>query len=310
MNKREFTYPSSDGIHQIHAIEWIPDGTPKGAVQIVHGICEYVDRYDEFASYLCRQGWYVAGEDHLGHGGTAKDKEELGFTAETDGWFKMTDDLERLSRYIRENYPDIPLVMLGHSMGSFLARTFLCRYPKILDGCMLSGTGQVAPAVTSAGKLVAKVERKRLGSRGRSDLLQSMAFGAYNKNFKPVKTGCEWISRDEAQVAKYASDPYTQFLPTTTLFGDMMGGLQYIWDEANLKNMDTDLPIYIYSGDMDPVGGEGKQVRQVCDRFKALGCRDVTLKLYAGGRHEMHNEVNRLEVYRDVAAWLESKFPG
>lgn len=308
MTKQEFTYPSSDGIHQIHCIEWAPEA-PRGIVQIVHGICEYVDRYDELARFLCGEGWLVVGDDHLGHGGTAVDREELGFTAESDGWIKMTDDLERLRAIQREKHPGLPYVMLGHSMGSFLARTYLCRYPGKLNGCVLSGTGQVPAPVVSAGRLVAKLERKRLGSRGRSNLLQSMAFGSYNKNFKPTKTNSDWISRDEDLVAAYASDPFTQFFPTTTLFGDMMGGLQYIWDEKNLKKMNLFTPIYLYSGDMDPVGGDGKQVKQVCDRFKALGCQDVTVKLYPGGRHEMHNELNRLEVYRDVSDWLNSRFP-
>ncbi len=307
VTKQEFTVPSSDGIHQLHVLEWRPEGAPKGVIQISHGIAEHIGRYDQYASMLAERGYYVVGNDHLGHGHTANGPEELGYTAEKAGWFKMCADLDRVRETVKKEFPEQPYVLLGHSMGSFLARTFLIRYPGKVDACILSGTGQEPGAVVTAGAAIAKAAGLKLGGRGKSELLEKLMFGSYNKNFAPIRTEYDWLTRDTLEVDKYLADPLSGFQASVQLVQDLMTGLEFIWNRKNQEKMDPSTPILFYAGDMDPVGGCGKQVRKVYQRFLDVGCKDVTLKLYPQARHEMHNELNRGEMFRDVLRWLEEK---
>ena len=305
-NLREFTYPSSDGVHQIHAAEWTPDITePRGVVQLVHGISEYILRYAPFAEYLARYGFIVVGDDHLGHGKTASGPEEYGFIAEQDGWTHMADDVRALRVLTGEKYPGLPYFLLGHSMGSFLARTYLIRWPGTLTGAILSGTGQEPAPTVALGKFLTGIGNPRKVNK----LVNSLSLGAYNKKFAPNRTSADWISRDEQIVDAYVADPLCSFVPTAGMNHDMMGGLQFIAGKENLSRMDKDTPVYFFSGDKDPVGGMGEGVRKVCGSFRDAGVKDVTLKLYPGGRHEMLNETNRDEVYADVLSWLEKHLP-
>ena len=302
----EFTFPSADGQHQIHCSQWLPDdGQPKAIVQIVHGISEYVGRYDQFARFLADHGYAVCGEDHLGHGRTGRQDSIFGFFAPHDGWTLVTADVRQLRLLMGEQIPGVPYFLLGHSMGSFLTRTYLCRYPGEVDGAILSGTGQEPPLIVGGGKLLASLLARFRGPEYISPLVHSLALGAYNKQFAPNRTTADWITRDEAVVDAYMVDPFCQIMPTVSLYRDMLGGLQYISSRRALSQMDPDTPVYIYSGDRDPVGSNGVGVKKVHGFFKAHGTKDLSLKLYEGGRHEMHNELNREEVFSDVLAWLE-----
>ncbi|MEG1857751.1 MAG: alpha/beta hydrolase, partial [Pseudoflavonifractor sp.] len=200
--------------------------------------------------------------------------------------------------------------MLGHSMGSFLARTYLIRHPGTLDGCILSGTGQEPPFTVALGKALAGHLAKSKGSKYVSSFLTKLSLGGYNKKFAPNRTGSDWISRDLTVVDTYVADPLCRFVPTVGMFRDMMGGLQFIADKGNLAKMDPATPIYLMSGSKDPVGGMGAGVEKVLGFFQGAGVRDLTMKLYPEGRHEMLNETNRAEVYGDVHAWLERRIPG
>ena len=305
-NLREFTYPSSDGIHQVHAAEWTPEnGGPRAVVQLVHGISEYILRYDGFARFLADHGFVVVGNDHLGHGGTATGPEEYGFLAEKDGWAHITDDVRLLRVLTGERYSGLPYFLMGHSMGSFVARTYLIRWPGTLDGCILSGTGQESAATVSFGKAVLAMFGAIRGYRVPCKFFNDLSIGMYNRKFAPNRTGADWISRDNNVVDAYVADPLCSFLPTAGMSRDMMEGLQFIADQNNLARMDPDLPVYFFSGDRDPVGSMGEGVRKVYGFFQDAGVRDVTMKLYPGGRHEMLNETNRDQVYQDVLAWLE-----
>ena len=302
----EFTFPSSDGLHDIHCSLWLPDeGAPKGVVQIVHGISEYVNRYDHLARFLTDHGYAVCGEDHLGHGRTGKQDNRFGVFSHRDGWALVTDDVRALRKLMGEKFPSIPYFLLGHSMGSFLVRTYLCRFPGEVDGALLSGTGQEPGPVVAAGKLLAGLIAKRKGYDHFSPLVHDMALGAYNKQFAPNRTSADWTTRDEAVVDTYVADPFCQIKPTVSLYRDMLGGLQYIASPRALSQMDPNTPVYLYSGDQDPVGANGKGVRKVHGYFQKHGTKDLSLKLYAGGRHEMHNEINKEEVFSDVLVWLE-----
>lgn len=303
---REFSYPSSDGSHTVHAMEWLPQGQPRAVVQIVHGVAEYVGRYDHVARFLTERGFLVCGEDHLGHGKTVDDG-KYGYFGPRGGWDLVVRDIRRLRELQGEKYPGVPYVMLGHSMGSFLTRTYLIRWPGTVDGAVLSGTGQEPAPLVALGKALAGGLCLLRGGDSVSPLVNAMSLGAYNKKFAPNRTGADWISRDEAVVDTYLKDPLCTFMPTVAMFRDMMGGLQYIADRNNLARMDKETPVYFLSGDRDPVGAMGKGVEKVVRMFRKAGCRDVSVKLYPEGRHEMFNELNRDEVMADLLAWLESK---
>ena len=225
------------------------------------------------------------------------------------GWFAAVADSGYLLRETRKEYPGLPYFLLGHSMGSFLARTYLIDWPGTLTGCVISGTGQEPAPVVAAGKALAALVCKTSGARTHSKLIEQIAFGAYNKNFAPARTRADWISRDEAVVDAYIADPLCSFMPTAGMFRDMMEGLQYIAKPTNLRQMDAATPILFLSGDRDPVGQNGKTVMDVVGFFHQAGCTDTEVHLYPGGRHEMLNETNREEVYADLLTWLESKLP-
>lgn len=295
--RSEFTFPSSDGVHQIHAVLWKPQGEPRGVVQLVHGICEYILRYDPFAQFLCDQGFAVTGHDHLGHGGSVTGPEEYGYFTD---WWALVRDARTVQDKIKESYPDLPYFLLGHSMGSFVARTYLIDYPGSLDGCILSGTGQEPAVSVAAGKLITALGDPHKANK----LFYNLSIGAYNKKFAPNRTSADWICRDEGVVDAYLADPLCSFTTKAGMNHAMMGGLQYVAQKSNLARMDKDTPIYFFAGDADPVGAMGKGVEKVASWFREAGMKDVTVKLYPGGRHEMLNEINREEVYADVLAWL------
>lgn len=310
-NLREFTYPSCDGVHQIHTCEWLPEhAAPQAVVQLVHGVSEHIMRYDAFARFLTEHGFAAIGGDLLGHGKTARSPEEYGYLGQRDGWRHTADDIRQLRVETGRRFPGIPYFLMGHSMGSFLVRLYLIDWPGTVDGAVLSGTGQESPFLVDFGKFVARLELLRVGPKGHSTLLERLTTGGYGRQFAPARTSADWISRDTAVVDTYVADPLCSFYPTVSMFLDMADGVKYIADGENLKKMDPSTPVYLFSGALDPVGQKGAGVRQVYNLFKRAGCADLTMKLYPDGRHEMLNEINRKEVYQDVLTWLENHLPG
>lgn len=303
---REFTFLSADGVHQVHAVAWPCDGEARGVVQLTHGLSEYILRYDDFARFLNAHGFHVVGHDHLGHGKTAVGPQEHGVFPAKDGWFTVNDDIKTLRDWAAKEWPGLPHFLLGHSMGSFQARTYLIRYPGTVDGCILSGTGQEAPATVAGGKALAGMMAKLKGRNTVSPFVTKMALGSYNKQFAPNRTPNDWLNRDEHEVDKYCADPGCGYSPTVGMFADMMAGLQFIGSYDNLLKMDKSTPVAFFSGDNDPVGANGTAVKKVYEMFREAGCADVRIKLYPGARHEILNEVNKAEVYQDMLNWLES----
>lgn len=307
MTTQDFTFPSADGAHQIHARLWLPEGRPRGVVQLVHGVAEHVGRYEDFARFLTDHGFAVGGEDHLGHGETARADGSFGWFAEKDGWTLVVRDVRRMRELLEERFPGLPFFLFGHSMGSFLARTYLCRWPGTVDGCILSGTGQEPAPLVAFGRGLAGGVGLLRGPDHVNDLVYALSLGAYNRQFRPNRTTADWLSRDEGAVDANLRDPLCAFRPTVSMFRDMMTGLRFIARRDNLARMDRATPVYFLSGDRDPVGSMGAGVKKVAGMFRAAGCGDVTLKLYPGGRHEMFNEINRQEVMDDLLAWLQSR---
>ena len=305
----DFTFPSSNGTSSIHCRMWRPAGEVRGVVQLVHGVAEHIGRYGAFAEFLTEHGFAAAGDDHHGHGLSIADESERGWFAEKDGWKLIVEDEKKLRDRLREEFPNVPMILLGHSMGSFMARTYIGDYPDDFDLCILSGTGHTPGAVCRLGRMAARREIRRHGSKFRSGTLKQMAFGSYLKGIEDPIGPNDWICRDEAVIRAYDADPLCGFTPTAELMYEMMVGLENIGNNSHNMKIRKDLPILFISGDADPVGGWGKGVRTVFDRMKGLGIRDVSLKLYPGARHEVLNELNKAEVWDDVLAWIEKKLP-
>ena len=307
---QEFYFSSSNGHSRIRAMKCLPDVQPKAILQIAHGIAEHIDRYAPFMEFLASNAYIVVANDHLGHGkSVSAPEDQLGFFADHDGWDCVVKDMKTLQDMTREEHPGLPYVMFGHSMGSFLTRTFLIRYPDKYDAAILSGTGHQAKSIVYSGNALAAMYTKFSGPRSNGKTLNDIAFGSYNKAFEPKRTEFDWLSRDNEQVDKYINDPLCGFIPTVSLFRDMTGGIKFITKQKNIDSMSKEQPVYFMSGDADPVGENGKGVNRAYKAFCKAGLHDVTIHLYPGGRHELLNETNKDQVFADVLAWLEAKVP-
>ena len=300
--KKEFYYPSRDGVTQIHAVEWIPEGEVNAVLQICHGMAEYIERYHEFAEFLTEHGIYVVGHDHLGHGKSVVSQEKLGFFHETDGNNYVIADIHQLRTRAEKKYPGVPYFIMGHSMGSFLVRQYLGLYSSGLSGAVIMGTGNQPSIMVYAGKLVCRVIAKVKGWDYRSQFVHNLADGAYEK-----KLGTAWLSCNEDNVRKYENDPLYGFLFTVNAYYHMFSGIVKMnRQEAEGKAVKT-LPLFFVAGKEDPVGAYGKGVERVYKKYKEHGYRDVEMKLYPGDRHEILNEEDRKLVFQDILTWLENR---
>ena len=298
--RTEHYYPS-EGAGKIRYLRWTPEMPPKAVVQIVHGIAEHVERYEDFAAFLNGHGILVVAEDHMGHG---KSDEVRGYFH--GGWFTAVEDTYTLTKMMREEYPEAPLFLFGHSMGSFMTRTILCKHPKAdIAGAIICGTGWMPTAVLKMGAYAADLVCRKNGEKTPSPKLQAMMFGSYNRRVEHPRTDSDWLSRDTKVVDAYVADPLCGFTASCGLYRDMLRGMLYIQTEQKLRKMNKALPVYFISGGDDPVGGYGKGVRQAAEEFRKVGMTVVSEKIYPLCRHEILNELNKQEVYGDVAKWLE-----
>ncbi len=303
----DFFFESSTGKNRIHARKCIPDTAPKAVIQIAHGIAEHINRYEDFMNFLAENGYVAVGNDHLGHGQSFESIGDEGFFAEENGWDYVVEDMDRLREQMRQEYHDLPYIFFGHSMGSFLTRTYLIRHPEKYDAAILSGTGHQGKALVLAGYTAANLMVRSKGPRGDGQMLNDMAFGSYCKRIPNPRTPFDWLSRDEENVDRYIADPLCGFVAKVSLYRDMMYGVKFITSQKNIDTMSKEQPIYFMSGDADPVGDYGKGVQKAYDAFCKAGLKDVTIRLYPDGRHEMLNEVNKGKVYQDILNWLNAK---
>ena len=296
-------YFDSCGKGRIHYCKWTPDGEIKGILQIVHGIVECVERYENFANYMNSQGYLVVGEDHMGHGASVAGGSTQGFFH--GGWFAAVDDTVKLMKDTMAEHPGVPYVLFGHSMGSFMARTILAKYPDCgITAAVICGTGWLSAAPLPVLIKVVEGICRKTGEETPSPKLKAMVFGGYNKRIPNARTSVDWLSRDESAVDAYVANPFCGFIPTCGLFRDMMEGIHYIEQRKNLRNMKKHLPVFFIAGGEDPVGPYGKGVERCAAEFKKAGMINVACKIYPGCRHEILNELNRDEVYGDVTNWL------
>ena len=298
---------SCDGHTSLHVQIWEPDGPPRALLQLAHGMVEFIDRYDRFAQVMAAQGILVAGNDHLGHGASVKSKEDWGFFAERGGNACLLEDMRSLYRRLEEDYPRLPHFILGHSMGSFLVRQYLHRYPQDkFTGVIIMGTGMQPAWLLFAGHSLARIIGKVKGPRYRSPLLTQLSLGNGNKYFKPNRTPFDFLSRDEAVVDLYCADERNQFMFTASAFADMFEGMRTLTRKKNLDRMDRRTPVLIVSGSEDPVGGMGRAAPAYARQLESLGFEDVRVKVYPGARHELINESNRQEVDADILAFIQA----
>lgn len=308
--RQHIQFLSNDHITLIHAVKWMPEGEVKAILQISHGMCEFVERYDEFAEYLANRGIMVVGNDHLGHGESVRSKAEYGYFAEESGNCTLIRDLHRLRKMVQEDYPQTPYFLLGHSMGSFLARQYICCFGKGLSGAVIMGTGYHSGNTAKMGMIVCRILAKMKGWHYRSRLVDSMAFGGYNRGLKNPRTDKDWLTKDEKIVDAYLADERCTFRFTLNAYYNMFLGLYKVASESYLEKMPKNLPVLFVAGGDDPVGACGKGVMKVYSQFKEMGMRNVKCRLYPGDRHEILNETDRDKVYSEIYTWLSECLEG
>ena len=298
-----YTFTASDGA-ALAAYKWEPNTAPRGVIHIAHGLSEHAGRYARAAKTLNSYGYAVYAHDMRGHGQTAKSQEALGFLAEKNGWNRVVLDVAEMLEAESQEHNSIPLILLGHSLGSYLTQQLIYEHPNLLNAAILSAPNGKPSLLAQAGRAIARAERLRLGKRGRSQLINSLTFGKFNEAFAPVETPFDWLSRDASEVKLYFNDARCGFLSTTQLWVDFLDGIKALSPPANKRMIGATFPIYIMAGSHDPVCEQGKGAETLAQEYKAVGLTNVTFKLYPEGRHELLNEINRHEVLDDVVNWL------
>lgn len=307
VKKSKGQFLSSNGEHTIQFYTYTPENiAPRGVLQISHGMCEYLERYEELAVFLASRGYIVTGNDHLGHGKLAQEADTLGFFHKVNGYQYLVKDMYKLKRTIESTYGNLPYYVFGHSMGSFITRLFVSRYGKELAGAIICGTSGNNP-FTTAAKGIAKSLKAQHGEHYVSQKLKRMAFGSYNSTYVRPRTEYDWISRKEDVVDKYIEDPLCQFDFTVSAYLDMFTMLERANSEEIMKKTPNKLPLFVISGDDDPVGNYGKGIVDLVEELMQAGQQDLSVRLYPGARHELVNEINKEEVFRDILYWLGSK---
>ena len=306
--RTDFTFPSADGKTQIHAVKWTPEGAPRYILQLTHGMVEFIDRYEPFALYLNTLGVLCVGHDHLGHGDSVTDKSEWGFFAEPNPSGVLVEDMHALRVRTQKEYPALPYFMLGHSMGSYLLRKYLAFHASGLAGALVVGTGFVAPAAADFGLGLCRARAALQGWHYRSRTVAKLAMGggAYaqfdSDGSHPENS---WLTRATDIVRRYYQEPRCTFRFTLNGYKGLFEAVGFSCRPENAALIPHNLPLLLTSGDRDPVGDLGAGVKKVFEMYKTAGLKNLTLKLYPGARHEILNETNREEVWRDMAAWMD-----
>lgn len=302
-----FISESGNDNKEIFVYKWLPDKkkTLRAVIQISHGMAEHAGRYKSFAEVLTSSGFAVYANDHRGHGKTAGSVENAGDFGVKNGFHIAVEDMKSLTAIIKKEYPGLPVFLLGHSMGSLLSRSYIIDHCSEINGVILSGTMGNPGIMRIFGIIISKIECMLRGRNARSSIMNFLIFGMYNRNISPVRTEFDWISRDPDQVNAYINDEYCGFICTAGLYYDLLKGIGDIFKFKKISSIHAKLPVYFISGENDPVGGNN--VRGVISTYKnyhKAGIDDIFLKIYPGSRHEMLNEINKNEAYRDIINWL------
>lgn len=304
--KEEYYFPSADEITQIHVCVWKPEGDPVAILQIAHGMKEYIGRYDEFAEAMNAQGILVIGNDHLGHGKSVSDEYAYGYFSKNLGPDDVLADMQAVREKAQEKHPGVPYFLLGHSMGSALARAYITRHSKGLAGAIIMGTFAVPSVAVALAKRLCKIRAGMKGWKYYSKLVDGLAAGGYIKKFKNPKTSVDWLATNEENNIAYENDPYCQHPFTVNAYYGMFEALRRAQKRINLRRIKQDMPVLIVSGSDDPVGHFGKDIPKVAKKLREVGMRKVEEKIYRGDRHEILNEKDRAQVYADLKDWILS----
>lgn len=298
---KEISVNSTDNIHTLIGRIYIPEGEVKGIFHIVHGMTEYIERYDVLMAALAENGYVAFGYDNLGHGKTARDDNELGFIAHKDGWKYLIKDVDAFFCAVKKIYPDKRIILMGHSMGSFIARLAAENYGNNYDRLIICGTGGNNP-LAKIGLFLTKIISAFKGEMHVSKLVDKIAFGTYNKKFEGISK-YDWLTKDRAIIEKYQNDKYCTFPFTVSAMYDLIKLNTASNRKEWYKEIPKDLPILLISGNDDPVGKYGKGVKQVYNSLKSAGA-DVKIKLYENCRHEILNDSCRNEVISDILKFI------
>ena len=300
MQKNEFSYKSKDRITDIYALEWKPDSEIKGVVQVAHGVTEHIGRYEELAQFLTSNGYVLIGNDHIGHGLSTNSK-NMYFGSKNSFEYVINDVLE-CTHLIKEKYPNIPITLLGFSLGSFVARNYVIKYPYMVNNLILIGTGYNTELELKIAKLAAWNESRKYGDDQMSPLIKKLTFDTYNKKFSSVKTDFDWLCKNEEELTKYLNDPLRGKIVSSGLFRELLNGMSYSNNIENVIKMRKDMPILLLSGVEDPVGNFSKGVYNVYKLFNNID--DVSIKIYDDARHDILHEKCKEEVYDDISNWI------
>lgn len=302
MEKLSFT--DKKGLEIIY-YKWVPKEKITGVIVISHGMTEWIGRYDYFAKKMNDSGYIVYGHSHRGHGETALSKELLGYIAEKDGFELLVENLNEMVEIAKGENENLPLILFGHSMGSFVAQRFVQKYSNKIDALILSGTNGKPKSYVRIGEIIAGIEMKIRGRKKKSPLMNYLSFGNFNSHIKNPKTEYDWLCGNEIAVNEYIQNEYCGFICTTSFYYDLIKSLFNIHKNKNMNSIRRDLPIYIFAGDKDPVGYFGEGIKNLFSTFKNLNIKNVEYKLYQNGRHEMLNEKNKDTVIEDIKGWIE-----
>ena len=301
--EKQNAYIKGHGGWDLYLYQWNEVKDPVGAVQILHGMAEHTGRYKAFAEFLNKQGYVVYGHDHRGQGYSCKSLEELGSVGE-ESFNNAVQDANLVTQIIKKNHAELPVFIFAHSFGSFVGQEYITRYGHDIAGIILSGSAAQTGAEVSAGAFVAALQKRLFGSEKKGKLLNSLSFGSFNKRIKNPETSFDWLSRDGQEVSKYRADPRCGYVFSIGFYYYFFKGLKKLYQYDKLERIPLNLSIFILSGEEDPVGKYGQSVKKLDQIYRKLGLKAVELKLYSGGRHEMLNEINRDEVFMDIADWL------
>lgn len=300
--KKEFNLQvSNDTILKGYIFE--PSTESKAIIQICHGMAEHIERYIDFMTFLCDNSYTVIGYDQRGHGKTAGSIENCGYMDDSNNIDVLVTDVHKVISFMKENYPNQKIYLFGHSMGSFVSQRYVELYNSEIDGLILSGSSLNDNLFIKLGNIFASIITKIKGRRYISKFINNLSLGSYNKKFKPNKTSVDWLSRNDENNINYENDEFCGKIFSVSFFKDLTNTFLLISKDIEL--IDNSLPIYIMSGDNDPVGNFGKGTTLLFNKLKSIGVQDLTLELYKDGRHEMLNEINKEEVYDNILEWLK-----
>ena len=301
-----FSYEGSEHL-KISAAKWIPEGKIKAVIQIVHGMNEHIGRYSEMAEFLNKNGFAVYGEDHRGHGHTAEIKKDLGHFYDNDGFLKIMNDVHGLTEVIKREHPGVPVFLLGHSMGSFISRNIITLFPNDFKGVIISGTGNYNSLEIKISKTILRILLFIYGPKKIIPYFFTNGMNDFNKSFEPRRTDYDWLSTDPKVADEFIADPLCGTMNSLGFYRDLLNMLHNMQKKKNIGKIPKDMPMFIFSGSMDPVGKNGKTSTLAYESYKKAGIRDITFKLWEGYRHEIHKEPVRNELFSEIIEWTEKR---